>query len=358
MAKRQLWGATLCVALTSLAPAGGAGCGCGEGGGGANDGDGTDTDPAGDADDDDDDDESDDGDDDDGPPGVSECRQPTLVVYDGMRRSCVGCHDEGTNLPLAADFASFEHLVAYNSGLVVPGSPQDSPLIAMLEGNAPPPLDQMPPGAVSFAELSEMGETDITLAEIEDWIADLEPCDVPGGDLSPRYARRVGAEHIERMLQAQLDLVDDDTEHVSRYPVDDPVFGYMTGAFNSSGDAWARWAALGGPDYLRGTARNDDWSPLFIQAIGPMAQAWCGRSIDLGRDALFPAAAADATDEASVRANIEALYLDLLGIEATQDDVDAMYEDVYQHYAQTESHAVAMKAVCAAFIRHPLWLTY
>ena len=356
MAKRQLWGTSVAIALTSLAPAGSTGCGCGNGGGGAGEEDGTDTD-AGDAGDDDDDD-SDDGDDDDGPPGVSECRQPTLLVYDGLRRSCVGCHDEGTNLPLAADFVSFEQLVAYNTGLVVPGDPDDSPLIAMLVGNAPPPLDQMPPGAVSFAELSDMGETDITLEEVEDWIADLEPCDIPGGDLSPRYARRVGAEHIERMLQAQLDLTEDETEHVSRFPIDDPVFGYMTRAFNSSGDAWARWAALGGPDYLRGTARNDGWSPLFLQTIGPTAQAWCDQSIDFGRDALFPVAGPDATDEASVRANIDALYLDLLGVQATQDDVDAMYEDVYLHYAQTESHPLAMKAVCSAFIRHPLWLTY
>lgn len=362
MRKQPWFKVAVAIGIASIAPASSGGCGCGDGGGGQAEEDGGsdgEDDADGDGDSGDSDAGSDDADDgDDGPPQVSACRQPTLAVYDGLRRSCVGCHDEGTNSPIFGDFAAFERLVAYNTGLVVPGDPGASLLVEMLEGNAPPPLDQMPPGAVSFAEMSELGETDLTLGEVEAWIEDVEPCEIPSGDLSPRYARRVSAEHIHHMMSTQLQLSTQDVEHVSRFPVDDPVFGYMTTANNSSGEAWARWAALGGPDYLRGAARNSGWSPLFIQTVGPMAQAWCGRSIELGRDALFPAAGPGATDETSVRANIEDLYLDLLGVVASASDVDAMYQDVYLHYATTETHEVAMKAVCSAFMRHPLWLTY
>ncbi len=360
--RRQPWfQAAIAIGIAAVAPASSGGCGCGDGGSGQAEEDGGESD-AGEADagsggSDAGSDDAGDADD-DGPPQVSECRQPTLAVYEGLRRSCVGCHDEGTNSPIFSEFAAFERLVAYNTGMVVPGDPGASLLVEMLEGNAPPPLDQMPPGAVSFAEMAEFGETDISLDEVEAWIEDVQPCDIPSGDLSPRYARRVSAEHIQHMMSTQLQLSVDDVQHVSRFPVDDPVFGYMTNAFNSSGEAWARWAALGGPHYLRGAARNSGWSPLFIQTLGPMGQAWCGRSIELGRDALFPAAGAGTTDESSVRANIEALYLDMLGVVASQDDIDAMYQDVYLHYANTENHDVAMKAVCSAFIRHPLWLTY
>lgn len=351
---RRAFGIGAAIGLLGVTPGGG--CGCGDEvvahGDSETEGAGEDVGASDDAPDDASDDDDDD---DDGPAGVSECRRPTLAVYEGLRTSCVGCHGDGTNAPIFASLANFERRVAYSLDAVVPGDPEGSLLVAMLQGNAPPPLDQMPPGAVSFAEMSARDETDITLEDVEEWIRTLEPCSVPAPGLSPQYARRVTAEHIHNMLAAQLDLPPDDP---SFFPIDDPVFGVLTTAFNSAESAWARWAGLGGPDALRGTKRINTWSPLFIQTLGPTAQAWCGRSIALGKDALFPAAAADASDEASVRHNIEALYLDMLGVVATEDEIESMYRVVYDNYLATEGHDVAMKAVCAAFIRHPLWLTY
>ena len=306
------------------------------------DGDGTDTDP-------------------DSDPLISECRKPTYEVFERLAPTCVGCHDEGTTVPLAADFVSFEQLVVYNTDLVAFGRPEESPLLDMLEGTAPPPLEQMPPGAVSFAELADLGATEIGMDELARWIEDLEPCDVPGGSQSPRFARRVEVEQIHAALMDQLDLDLADVEHASRFPIDDPTFPALSEGHNSRRAAVARWQALGGPSLLEGDARNSDFGPLFIQTLGPTAQAWCRRSIVLGRDALFRHIGSDsdsATDEAAIRENIRFLFLKMLGVVADDEDVDAMYRSVYVPYESAEDSTTAWVAVCAAFVRHPLWVTY
>ncbi len=293
-------------------------------------------------------------------PQISECRQPTHEIFQRLAPTCVGCHDEGTTVPLAADFVSFEQLVVYNTDLITFGEPERSPLLDMLAGTAAPPLEQMPPVAVSFAELAELGATEIGMDELARWIEDLEPCDTPGGSQSPRFARRVSVEQIHAALMDQLDLTLDDVEHGSRLPLDDPSFPAFVSGHNSRAGAQARWRALGGPDYLAGDGRNSDFGPLFIQTVGPIAQTWCRRSIVLGRDALFRHVGPDSrseTDEAAIRDNIRFLFLEMLGMVATDEDVDAMYRSVYLPYESAEDSRTAWVAVCSAFVRHPLWLT-
>lgn len=298
---------------------------------------------------------------DDSDPLISECRRPTYEVFQRLAPSCVGCHQEGTNVPLAADLRSFEQLVAYNAELVVAGQPEDSALLDMLRGQAPPPLTQMPPGAVTFAELAERGDAEITMDELEAWITDLEPCDLPGGGGSEQFARRKKAEHIVAALMDQLDLTLQDVEHSSRFPVDDPSFPELPSGHNSRAGAQARWEALGGPDYLRGNRRVDDVTPLFLETLGPTAQAWCRQSITLGRDALFRhvgPGSDSAQDEPAIRDNIRFLFLKMLGVDATDEDVEAMFRDVYLPYEAAQDSTTAWVAVCAAFVRHPLWMTY
>lgn len=264
--------------------------------------------------------------DDDGPasdPLISECRRPTYEVYRALEPSCAGCHGEGTSVPLMADFVAFEQLVVYDESLVVPGDPAASRLLAMMRGEGPPPLTQMPPGALDFEELEAEGRTEIGLSDLEAWISALEPCEVPGGLGSPRFARRVRVEQVRATLLAQLDLTLADVEHATRYPLDDPTFPALPSGHNSSGAAHARWKALGGPDTLLGSLRTTEWSPQFIQTIGPMAQAWCRRSITLGRTALLRHASADsdsATQAAAIEANIAYLYLHMLGVVATDEE--------------------------------------
>lgn len=293
-------------------------------------------------------------------PGVDACRQPSYDVYAGLLRTCEGCHGAGTNFPAFADFAAFESLIVGDTSVVTPGDPDASTLMQLLAGTAAPPLRQMPPGANSFAALEEDGLTDIGIDAVRDWIADLEPCDTPTGGGSPQFVRRVDAEHIVRMLYAQLDLALPDVLDPSRFPVDDPTFGALTSADNSERAANARWMALGGPDYLRGQQRQISWSPLFVQTVGPMAQAWCRRSIQLDRDALLRHVGSDSdstTDSTAIRANIRYLYLRLLGIEATDAEVAETYDTVYLHYEATADAPTAWTAVCAALVRDPLWLS-
>jgi len=291
-------------------------------------------------------------------PLISECRRPSYEVFLALEPSCAGCHGEGTSVPLMQDFVAFEQLVVTDETLVVRGDPEASRLLAMLRGDGPPPLSQMPPGARSFADLEADGEADIGLAELATWIEELEPCDRPGGGGSPRFARRVGVEQVRAMLFAQLGLSLADVQHVSRFPIDDPTFPTLGSGDNSSADAEARWRALGGPDLLRGDIRSADWNPLFIQTIGPMAQAWCRRAIDLDMSPLFRHATPDSdssVDAEAIRSNIEYLHLHMLGVVASEADVEAMYEGVYREYEASADARTAWTAVCAALVRDPLW---
>ncbi|MGH1341809.1 MAG: hypothetical protein ACRBN8_09675 [Nannocystales bacterium] len=294
-------------------------------------------------------------------PLISECRTPSYEVFQRMGGACVGCHDEGTSVPLAADFASFERLVVYNADLVTLGAPDESPLLDMLRGEAPPPLNQMPPGAVSYAQLDEEGAVEIGMEELSMWIEDLEVCDLPSVDLSPRFARPILAEQIQAGLLDQLDLTIDDVDHSSRFPLDDPTFPELPSGHNSKAGAEERWLALGGGDMIRGDARSPGVNNLFVQTLGPMAQAWCRTSITLGRDALFRHAGPtsnSATEEPQIRQNIEYLFLRMLGVQATDEEVEAMYREVYLPYEASEDSQTAWVAVCSAFVRDPLWITF
>lgn len=291
------------------------------------------------------------------PPGVDACNEESYAIYVALAKSCDGCHGEGTNFPAFASFESFESLIVADASLVVPGDADASELLALLAGEADPPLRQMPPGASSFVDLEADGMTDVGMDELRAWIDGIAPCDPPSDPGSPRFARRVEAEHVRAMLFAQLGLTLADVAHVSYFPIDDPTFGTMTPADNSNRDAEARWAALGGPNLLTGNLRVSAWSPLFLQTVGPMGQAWCRRSIQLDRDALFRDASVDTTDVGAIKANIAYLHLRMLGVVASSAEVDAMYDGVYRHYADTEDTATAWTAVCSALVRDPLWLT-
>lgn len=290
-------------------------------------------------------------------PGADACNQESYEIYLALSRTCEGCHGEGTNFPAFASFESFERLIVADASLVVPGDAAASELLALLEGEADPPLRQMPPGAYSFVDLEQDGMTDVGIDELRAWIDGIAPCDPPSDPGSPRFARRVEAEHVRSMLFAQLGLTLADVLNVAYFPIDDPTFGVLTPGDNSDRDAEARWSALGGPNLLTGNQRQSAWSPLFLQTVGPMGQAWCRRSIQLGRDALFRDASVDTTDVGAIKANIAYLHLRMLGVVASAAEVDAMYDGVYRHYADTEDTAVAWTAVCSALVRDPLWLT-
>ena len=97
----------------------------------------------------------------------------TEEVYEGLSPHCSYCH-AGQPTPFFESFGSFESLVAWNDELVVPGDPDGSALIQMLEGNGAAPWVQMPLSGKSFLLLSNAGETSITMAQVRAWVLHLE----------------------------------------------------------------------------------------------------------------------------------------------------------------------------------------
>jgi hypothetical protein len=290
------------------------------------------------------------------PADLDECRTPTFEMYAALQPTCAGCHGDGTSVPSFASLAAFENLIAYNPRIVAPGDPAASELVRLLEGRGTGTLPQMPLGEASFADLDERGETQVSVGEVKAWVRDLEVCDVPASHESP-LAAPITVEQLRNQLHAQLGLTREDT--ASLFPIESPHAIEQLPRNRDARSAHRRWMAMGGPNHLSGSARRQEISPLLVQQLFAVSQSWCRKSVR-EQDTLFRHATRDSqsgTDEAAIRQNIEYLYLHMLGVVASAEEVDAMYQEIYRHY-EPQGAEVAWTAVCATFVRDPLWLTY
>src|SRR5688500_11042411 len=127
------------------------------------------------------------------------------AVMDKLRGPCAGCHTSGT-IPYFSSLANFETLLVYNEKYVVAGQPDKSYLLALLRGQGAPPLNQMPIGQASFAALAEQGKTEISMAELEEWITNLAGAAVVTPDPAAPTVQRMSAEQIRDTLYKQLGL--------------------------------------------------------------------------------------------------------------------------------------------------------
>ncbi len=89
-------------------------------------------------------------------------------VFDTFKPTCTtgGCH--------AAWFFSldaFQSEVVNNAKKITPGDPDGSLLILVIEENGPGFWKQMPPSGDSYMDLSDKGETTLTVQDIRDWIS-------------------------------------------------------------------------------------------------------------------------------------------------------------------------------------------
>ena len=308
-------------------------------------------------------------------PGVDagEPSEATADVYERLRPSCEGCHQAGTSFPAFAALESFQSLVVGNAAFVVAGDADASELVRLLTAQGTRQFVQMPIGERSFVDLEESGETLITVAEIRAWIGELGEEAVTVEAPEPVLVRRMTAEQIQAALYAQLGLEDGDWFQVNpdtgeigsvsrqRYPVHGPDAPPFIHA-NAGNHAQLRFLALGGPEQLAGTPRNQELSPLLGHTLTQVAQAWCRLSYDKdGNDALFGAATradTSASAEPAIRENIRYLFLRMLGVVAGDDEVDDLYQSVFLTYEAREDTRTAWIAVCASMVRDPLWLTY
>jgi hypothetical protein len=91
-----------------------------------------------------------------------------------------------------------------------------------------------------------------------------------------------------------------------------------------------------------------------------VSQNWCRTSLDLPNTPLLKfASLADksATKSDAIRKNIGYLQTRMLGIFASEAETNALYTQVYLTLEPAGGSA-AWTGVCAALIRHPLWLSF
>jgi hypothetical protein len=91
-------------------------------------------------------------------------------VFEGIKGQCEGCHKAGAT-PFMASLENFNSVLVQNPALLIPGDPDNSEVIRLMEGNGTGVWKSMPVGAQdNFKELSDKGQTTVTLEEIRYWI--------------------------------------------------------------------------------------------------------------------------------------------------------------------------------------------
>jgi hypothetical protein len=263
-----------------------------------------------------------------------------------------------------ASIDSFENLLVYNSAFVVPGQPDQSVLVMLLEGTNTGLYKQMPPVGDSFAVRDQSGQTDVSLQAIKDWIAHLPPPRAASTHPNPHAptTRRITAEEMVLGLRQQLGLQQQgliDTRDVGLTVRATDILGaqdYVTP------NAFARWTALGGPTTLASVPRSKAFSPTVLVEIVQISQDWCRAAVTQSptNTVFFKYATPSSTSAANaavIKQNISYLYLSLLGDVAPSGAIDDLFNHVFVPYEPAGSD-VAWTAVCADLVRHPQWMTF
>lgn len=294
-------------------------------------------------------------------------REQNLVVFEGLKPACEGCHLMGAR-GYFASIETFESLVAYNPKLVVAGKPDESELLRLLEGNSEGAFAQMPPAGPTYAEM----DGDVSIAEIRTWITELgdHAADPNPAAAAPRIAR-LGAAEVQRALYQQLGLSDDDFFiPASSYDIPHKSTGQQDEKYPmSSLDAVPapfeslpadRWASIGGGSAMYQRKHDTSISPSFAGSLGQVAQRWCAMAIDKADNtALLPGGSTNlvgSTDPAAVKANLRGWFLHFHAVEASADDVDDVYESLFVPLETETDTRAAYVGVCSYFIRHPDWV--
>jgi hypothetical protein len=292
-------------------------------------------------------------------------------VYNRLKPTCMGCHTIDQR-PFFADESSFENLIVYNLTWVHPQDPDNSDLLHLFDATLG--TEQMPPlPSAPFATLDANHQTQISMAELRQWIRTLGPQSATPFD--PVDLHRKSTAQIEQSLYDQLGLTEADFFNASTqggvtYRVDaNAGDAYairsvdLTPYSDPFGQGGSLYAALGGAYWLDGRLNRDDVTTNALQALVPISQAWCRKAVTkTGNTAVLNRATLnDATSttagEAAIRANIGYLYFRMLGEPAPSAEIDDLENNVFKPY-EPKGAAVAWTAVCAALVRDPLWILY
>ncbi|MFT3765180.1 MAG: hypothetical protein QM820_06645 [Minicystis sp.] len=280
-----------------------------------------------------------------------------------LEPSCKACHDTGSNRPIFASLEAFENLLVYDPNLVVPGDPDKSKLVALLEGTAQGTYTQMPLTGKPFAKLGSAAG--ISMEAITDWITALPPPDPSrvGPHRDSPMTRRLRVGEYVYALQRTLGYAEVGPTDASagkpnalwvRDPTElGPIVYWNIGATRT-------WSVLGGGNTFNRVKDDTELSPSALRTITEMSLEWCGDAVGRADQTIFRDAMPSDTSMAApakIRANIAYLHLRLLGEPATDSDVDAYYEGVFVR-AEPRGTAIAWTEVCAALVRDPRFLTF
>jgi hypothetical protein len=316
--------------------------------------------------------------DDAGPDGGVSCEATSKndEIRLALAPACQGCHTNG-NKPFFASLAAFESGLVYNERYVKRGDPANSVLVQMLQGTAPGSYSQMPPGQ-HYNELVASGQVALTIAQVEEWIRDLPapPEQLEAPDPEEFRVRRLSAEEMVVSLMDQLGLSLEDFVSTSNpdwrnraYVVNWNKFFVwpgdwapgISGEYVSDPRTIERFEALGGGNSLLYRKKDVSFGPSAAQTLVQLSQAWCARAVDKAnnRAVLRHVTLADtsARNPDAVQKNLRSLYLRMLGQPPSDAEAKALYEQVYLPL-EAQSTRLGWIGVCAALIRHPLWITY
>lgn len=292
-----------------------------------------------------------------------------------LEGACAGCHLTGSR-PYWASLTAFESLV-YDPAFVTPGKPEESELIRLFKGTASGSFTQMPPGE-TYQDVIARGDAAMTIAQLEEWVRTMPPRGTVAADpLAERYGvRRLSAEEMVVTAMAQLGLTLEDFVDTTSANWRNEAYTVLGGRFFIWPKDWApgisgqyvsdsrtveRYETLGGMAAIDNRGRDKSLGPAAVQTLVQMSQAWCRRAVEkTGNTAVLryvTLADKSTTKSADIKRNIASLHLSMLAEPASDATVEDLYTKVYLP-AETSSTRAAWTAVCASFIRHPLWLSY
>jgi hypothetical protein len=307
------------------------------------------------------------------------CSGPTMAehaqnqaVFDALKPTCEGCHSTGSR-GYFASLQAFESLVVYEPKEVVPGKPDESQLILVLEGNGTRAFKQMPPSGPTFADIAVKGGSTLSMAQIRDWVTKLQaraPDKLPSIDA--RRITRIGAADVQRALYQQLGLSDADfftpaTEYSIPHKTSQDDSKYPLSSADSIPAPYEnlqvdRFASLGGGSAMNQARTDTTISPTFVGSITQVSQRWCAMALAKSPNAaLLPAGASITTGSAEpdkVKAILKSWFLHFHAVQATPADVDQVYTGVFLPLEAGKDAQTGYIGACSYFIRHPDWIFY
>lgn len=156
----------------------------------------------------------------------------TAEVYAAMKPSCLPCHEAGMEDPYFESLERFEALIVADDEHIMPGDPEGSGLVVLLEGRGEGLFAQMPPDGLSFAAMAQAGETGLTMAQVRQWVANLPPREVVVVDCDeinpgPAPMRRLTAQEYENVVR---DLLGIEISIADSFPPEDETLGFNNNA--------------------------------------------------------------------------------------------------------------------------------